>query len=291
LVWISPGREEDVMAPALCRVRRFIVAASAGVLLSIAAASADTTDKELEKYRQMLQDPFANPGNLWVDRGEELWNLPGGPKKASLQACDLGKGVGKLEGAFAELPRYFADADRVMDLEARLLWCMSQVQGRDPNEVLKTKFSPMGAAGETISALEAVTAFVASKSNGMKLAAALDHPKEQEMVAVGEMLFYRHQGPWDFSCATCHGDNGKRIRLQELPNFAVPQQAQAVLGSWPAYRVSQESVRTMQHRLYDCFWQMRLPAVDYASDVTIALTAYLTKKAEGGLIQVPSVKR
>jgi L-cysteine S-thiosulfotransferase len=279
------------MTPALCRVRRSIVAASAGVLLSLAAASADTTDKELEKYRQMLQDPFANPGNLWVDRGEELWTLPGGPKKVSLQACDLGKGVGKLEGAFAELPRYFADADRVMDLEARLLWCMSQVQGRDPNEVLKTRFSPMGAAGETMSALEALTAFVASKSNGMKLAAALDHPKEQEMVAVGEMLFYRRQGPWDFSCATCHGDNGKRIRLQELPNFDVPQQAQAVLGSWPAYRVSQESLRTLQHRLYDCFWQMRLPAVDYASDVTIALTAYLTKKAEGGLIQVPSIKR
>jgi sulfur-oxidizing protein SoxA len=279
------------MTPALCRVRRSIVAASAGVLLSLAAASADTPDKELEKYRQMLQDPFANPGNLWVDRGEELWTLPGGPKKVSLQACDLGKGVGKLEGAFAELPRYFADADRVMDLEARLLWCMSQVQGRDPNEVLKTRFSPMGAAGETMSALEALTAFVASKSNGMKLAAALDHPKEQEMVAVGEMLFYRRQGPWDFSCATCHGDNGKRIRLQELPNFDVPQQAQAVLGSWPAYRVSQESLRTLQHRLYDCFWQMRLPAVDYASDVTIALTAYLTKKAEGGLIQVPSIKR
>jgi L-cysteine S-thiosulfotransferase len=279
------------MTPALCRVRRSIVAASAGVLLSLAAASADTTDKELEKYRQMLQDPFANPGNLWVDRGEELWTLPGGPKKVSLQACDLGKGVGKLEGAFAELPRYFADADRVMDLEARLLWCMSQVQGRDPNEVLKTRFSPMGAAGETMSALEALTAFVASKSNGMKLAAALDHPKEQEMAAVGEMLFYRRQGPWDFSCATCHGDNGKRIRLQELPNFDVPQQAQAVLGSWPAYRVSQESLRTLQHRLYDCFWQMRLPAVDYASDVTIALTAYLTKKAEGGLIQVPSIKR
>jgi L-cysteine S-thiosulfotransferase len=279
------------MTPALCRVRRSIVAASAGVLLSLAAVSADTTDKELEKYRQMLQDPFANPGNLWVDRGEELWTLPGGPKKVSLQACDLGKGVGKLEGAFAELPRYFADADRVMDLEARLLWCMSQVQGRDPNEVLKTRFSPMGAAGETMSALEALTAFVASKSNGMKLAAALDHPKEQEMVAVGEMLFYRRQGPWDFSCATCHGDNGKRIRLQELPNFDVPQQAQAVLGSWPAYRVSQESLRTLQHRLYDCFWQMRLPAVDYASDVTIALTAYLAKKAEGGLIQVPSIKR
>jgi L-cysteine S-thiosulfotransferase len=279
------------MTPALCRVRRSIVAASAGVLLSLAAASADTPDKELEKYRQMLQDPFANPGNLWVDRGEELWTLPGGPKKVSLQACDLGKGVGKLEGAFADLPRYFADADRVMDLEARLLWCMSQVQGRDPNEVLKTRFSPMGAAGETMSALEALTAFVASKSNGMKLAAALDHPKEQEMVAVGEMLFYRRQGPWDFSCATCHGDNGKRIRLQELPNFDVPQQAQAVLGSWPAYRVSQESLRTLQHRLYDCFWQMRLPAVDYASDVTIALTAYLTKKAEGGLIQVPSIKR
>ena len=77
----------------------------------------------------LKEDPWSNPGLLDVDRGEALWTTPRGPKNVSLEQCDLGKGPGKVEGAFAELPRYFADADRVMDLETRLLWCMEKLQG------------------------------------------------------------------------------------------------------------------------------------------------------------------
>ena len=99
-------------------------------------------------------------------------------------------------------------------------------------------------------------------------------------------------GPWDFSCASCHDEPGKRIRLQNLPHLVKSgPDTQITMATWPAFRASQESVRTMQHRLYDCFWQMRLPAVDYGSDVTVALTTYLNAKAEGGVIDVPSIKR
>ena len=38
----------------------------------------------------------------------------------------------------------------------------------------------------------------------------------------------------------------------------------------------------MQHRLYDCNWQMRLPRLGYASEFPIALTTYLAYKANGG---------
>jgi sulfur-oxidizing protein SoxA len=96
----------------------------------------------------------------------------------------------------------------------------------------------------------------------------------------------------DFSCATCHGDEGKRIRLQALPNFSAPgKAAQETMGSWPTYRVSQSAVRTMQHRLWDCYRQMRMPPPEYGSDGITALTVYLVKMAEGGEINVPSIKR
>ena len=68
---------------------------------------------------------------LDADRGEALWKEKRGPKGASLEKCDLGKGPGKVEGAFAELPRYFGDVDRVMDLESRIVWCMETLQGFD----------------------------------------------------------------------------------------------------------------------------------------------------------------
>jgi sulfur-oxidizing protein SoxA len=48
---------------------------------------------------------------------------------------------------------------------------------------------------------------------------------------------------------------------------------------------------TLQHRMYDCYWQMRMPELQLGSDVSIALIAYLVKTAEGGEIAAPGMKR
>lgn len=266
------------------------IAFSALAACNVASAQqpADATEQEIERYRAMISDPMANPAFLNVDRGEALWARPRGTKNVSLQGCDLGEGAGKLEGAYARLPRYFPDADRVMDLEQRLLWCMENVQGLDTKDVVKRRFSGPNVGSD----MEDLVAYIANKSSGMKFAITLTHPKEQEMYAVGEALFFRRSAILDFSCATCHGDEGKRIRLQGLPNLSKPgKTAQETLGSWPTYRVSQSQTRTMQHRLWDCYRQMRMPPPDYASDGITALTLYLTKQAEGGDILVPSIKR
>lgn len=256
--------------------------------LTAQAPPQDDSEKEIERYRQMLSDPFSNPGFLAVDRGEVLWAEPRGARKASLEACDLGEGPGKLDGAFAKLPRYFADADRVMDTEQRLLWCMDTLQGLDTKDVLARRFSGPGRASD----LEDLTAFIANKSSGMKIEPQLSHPKEIEMAAVGEELFYRRGGVMDFSCATCHAEEGKRIRLQGLPNLSVAgATAQATMASWPTYRVSQSALRTMQHRLWDCYRQQRWPVPDFGSDSLTALTVFLQKQAAGGEIAVPSIKR
>ena len=67
---------------------------------------ADDGEKEIERYRAMINDPMANPAFLNVDRGEALWKEARGANKISLETCDLGEGPGKLEGAYAKLPRY-----------------------------------------------------------------------------------------------------------------------------------------------------------------------------------------
>ena len=253
-----------------------------------AQPATDATEKEIERYRAMIADPMANPAFLNVDRGEVLWKTARGSKNVSIEDCDLGEGPGKIEGVYAKLPRYFADADRVMDLEQRLLWCMEKVQGLETKDVVRRRFSGPG----TVSDMEDLVAFIANKSSGMKFAMPMAHPKEQEMYAVGEAIFYRRSAVMDFSCATCHAEEGKRIRLQGLPNLAKGgKPAQETMGSWPTYRVSQSQMRTMQHRLWDCYRQMRMPIPDYASDGITALTVFLTKKAEGGEILVPSIKR
>jgi len=255
---------------------------------SAPALAQDASEKEIERYRAMISDPMSNPGYLAVDRGEVLWSQKRGTKDVSLQTCDLGQGPGKLEGAFAKMPRYFKDADKVMDLEQRLLWCMTNIQGLDTKDVIARRFSGPGRASD----MEDLVAFIANKSNGMKIDIPLSHPKEQEMAAVGEALFFRRGGVNDFSCSTCHAEEGKRIRLQGLPDLSKPgKQAQETMAGWPTYRVSMGSIRTMQHRLWDCYRQQRWPAPEYASDALTALTVYLQKQAMGAEINVPSIKR
>jgi len=272
------------------RFRLTLLAALATVaIVSRAGAQDAETEKAIEKYRAMLkEDPWSNPGYLDVDRGEALWTTPAGPRNATLERCDLGKGPGKIEGAFAGLPRYFADADRVMDVETRILWCMEKLQGISAADYVKR---PHPGGGQPVKELGALATYVASRSSGAKFAAPLTHAKEREAAALGETLFYRRSGPFDFACATCHANSGLRIRLQGLPYLAEKKEASKVIGEWPAYRVSSTHVMTMQHRLYDCFWQMRMPELQLGSEASVALIAFLTQQAAGGEIAAPGLKR
>ena len=268
-------------------VRGVAVLAVAGAVAGIGdAALAQSTADEIAKYRDALQD--GNPAELWEARGEEMWKVPRGPKKVSFQACDLGLGPGVVKGAYAHLPRYFPDANRVMDLETRLVWCMETQQGLSPAEATKNVF---GNGSAKRSDLEALAAYVTSQSQGVAMNVPLDEPHVRDMYRLGEKMFYYRGGTHDFACATCHGDDGKRIRLQDLPNLTKVEGAQKAYTTWPAYRVSQGELRTFQWRLNDCFRQQRFPELVFGSDASIALTAYLAGRANGAEYSGPAIKR
>jgi sulfur-oxidizing protein SoxA len=227
------------------------------------------------------------PTELFELEGEELWKKRQGPKNASLEACDLGQGPGVLKGAYASLPRYFADAGRVMDLETRLLHCMMTLQGRSREDATKRVFGNADRASE----MEALSAYVARHSNGMKLAAGRSHARERESFELGRKLFYHRAGPWDFSCASCHGEEGKRIRMSELPKLSDPKYVRPLMATWPAYRVSTSKIVTLQWRMNDCYRQMRMPEPAFGSETTAALIHYMTVTAEGETYRGPAIKR
>ncbi len=254
------------------------------VLLALAFSPA-FGQSQFEKYQKMTAD--SSPVELFELSGEELWKKKQGPKNASLEQCDLGKGPGVLKGAYAGLPRYFADAGRVMDLEARLLHCMMTLQGRSREEATKRVFGNADHASE----MEALSAYVARHSNGMKIAAGRSHAKEQETYELGRKLFYHRAGPWDFSCASCHGEEGKRIRMSDLPKLSEPKYVRPLMATWPAYRVSTSKIVTLQWRMNDCYRQMRMPEPAFGSETTVALIHYMTVTAEGETYRGPAIKR
>ena len=260
--------------------------ASLFILAAATALGQGSPVDEIAKYRAALQD--GNPAELWEARGEDMWKQARGPKKASLERCDLGLGPGVVKGAYSQLPKYFADADRVQDLETRLVWCMVTQQGYTEADAKK---NPFGAGNDKKADMEALVAYVTSESRGIRMNVPQSHPKEQEAYRIGEKIFYYRGGPHDFGCATCHGDDGKRIRLQDLPNLTKVDGARKAYTTWPAYRVSQGELRSFQWRLNDCFRQQRFPELEFASDASIALTMFLARNANGAEFDAPAIKR
>lgn len=261
------------------------LAGTALLAFVFAAAPALAQQSPYADYQRMAAE--SAPIELYEMAGEELWKKKQGPKNASLEACDLGVGPGVLRGAYASLPRYFPDADRVMDLEGRLLHCMLTLQGRNREEATKRVFGNADQASE----MEALSAYVAGQSHGMPMRPGTAHPKEKAAFELGRTLFYHRAGPWDFSCASCHGEEGKRIRMSELPALSKPQYARPLMATWPAYRVSTSSFVTLQWRMNDCYRQMRMPEPVFASDTTAALITFMTVTAEGVPYRGPAIKR
>ncbi len=261
---------------------------SAAVLLCLLCSATSWAQKTaaqgIAEYRAMLAD--GNPADLFEAKGEGLWKQPRGPKNASLAQCDLGKGPGVVKGAFVELPRYFADTRKVQDLESRLLSCMETLQGFNAADIARTPFG----SGEQ-NQVTALAAFISAESRGMTFKLPNSTVEEKTLYEVGKRIFFMRAGTHDFSCASCHGEDDKRIRLQDLPNLTRSPGAGAGFGAWPAYRVSNGQMWGMQLRLNDCYRQQRFPYPLFGSDATIALGMYLGVNAKGGESIAPAIKR
>lgn len=238
----------------------------------------------IAEYRKMLED--GNPAELFEAKGEDLWKTPRGPKKATLQACDLGLGPGVVKGAWVQLPRYFADTQRVQDVESRLVSCMETLQGFNAAELMKTPFG----RGEMAN-ITALATWIAAESRGQRFALPQAHAEERRFYELGKRAFFFRGGPMDFSCASCHGEDGKRIRLQDLPNLTKNPGDGVGFAAWPAYRVSNGQMWSMQLRLNDCYRQQRFPYPGFASDLTVALGVYMGVNAKGAESIAPAIKR
>ena len=163
---------------------------------------------------------------------------------------------------------------------------METLQGFNGKEIADTPFG----RGEQNN-VTALATYVAAESRGMKFNLPQTHPQERLMYEVGKRVFFMRGGTHDFSCASCHGEDGKRIRLQDLPNLTKSPGAGNGFGAWPAYRVSNGQMWSMQLRLNDCYRQQRFPYPEFGSDAISALSTYLGVNAKGAKSAAPTLKR
>lgn len=262
-------------------------AAKPAVGAVLPAEQKDAATLEFEKFRTQMEQQ-GNPAELFELQGEELWKTKRGPKQVALAAtCDLGLGIGVVKGAYVQMPRYFADAGKVMDAERRIVWCMVDKQGFKFDDLARKPFASGGYTPEQT----ALVTYVAAQSTNMKIAVPLTDPHVREVYEIGKEVVAYRAGPYDFSCNTCHGADGKRIRMQNLPNLSKPEGALAAVLGWPGYRMTGSVMLTHQWRMSDCFRQQRFPQPKYASDTVTALLTYMIANANGNVYKGLGIKR
>lgn len=85
----------------------------------------NTESDYLTQSEQNLMMMPDTPANWVAEEGKALFIEKRGPKNASLERCDFGKGPGVVEGVYAEMPRFGANAfltrEQIADIMAYVM--------------------------------------------------------------------------------------------------------------------------------------------------------------------------
>jgi L-cysteine S-thiosulfotransferase len=218
--------------------------------------------------RAMQADDVANPGFLWVDRGERLWReVP-----ASSQSCAgcHGDATSSMRGVAARYPAYDAATSSVLDLEARI----------DDCRVRRQKLAPLARESDDLLGL---TAYVAAQSRGLPMAASIAGAARATWER-GRDFYYARHGQMNLACAQCHEQNwGKRLYTETL--------SQGHGNAFPAYKLEWQSLGSLQRRIRACLFGVRAEMPSYGAPELTDVELFLAWRAQGLPIEAPGVRR
>lgn len=219
--------------------------------------------------RTLQGDDFANPGMLWVARGEKLWNAPAGAGGKSCASCH-GDARSAMKGVAARYPRIDAADGRLLNLEGRINRCRERNQGA---EVLRYESEE----------LLALTAYVGTQSRGQPQQAAVDGAARAHFERGGE-IYHRRQGQMNLACVHCHQHNAGRKLLSDTIS-------EGHGNAYPIYRLEWQSVGSLHRRLRACYTGVRAEAPAAGSAELVDLELYLAWRAQGLPVETPGVRR
>jgi sulfur-oxidizing protein SoxA len=217
--------------------------------------------------RALQRDDFANPGMLWVARGEKLWQVAAGESGKSCASCH---GAGSMKGVAARYPIIDPGVARLVNVEERVNLCRVRHQ----------QAVPLPPESEERLAL---SAYVAHQSRGMPVGVTIDSQNRTHFER-GRALYNRRVGQMNLACTHCHDRNWGRTLLAETIS-------QGHGNAYPAYRLEWQSVGSLQRRIRACYFGVRAEMPEYGADELLALELYLGWRANGLAVETPGVRR
>ena len=217
--------------------------------------------------RSMQSDDVANPGFLWIERGEKLWREGGDVK--SCNACH-GDARASMRGVAARYPAYDASSARVLDLEARINDCRVRRQG-------------VPALARESEELLALSAYVTHQSRGMPEAVNVEGAARAAFER-GRAFYTARHGQMNLSCAQCHDHNwGKRLYAETL--------SQGHGNAFPAYKLEWQTMGSLQRRIRACLSGIRAEMLPAGAPELTDVELFLAWRAQGLPIEAPGVRR
>lgn len=221
------------------------------------------------EVRAMQADEFANPGMLWVTRGERLWKETPAAGAGSCASCH-GEAGKSMAGVATRYPRLDAGAGRLVNIADRINLCRERRQ----------KLEPLSQESEPLLAL---AAFVTYQSRGLPMSVAVDgeHAPAFER---GRSRFHRRLGQMNLACAHCHDRAWGRTLFNE-------KISQGHGTGWPGYRLEWQAFGSLQRRLRACYSGLRAEMPEYGARELLELELYLAWRSNGLPIEAPGVRR
>jgi sulfur-oxidizing protein SoxA len=252
-------------------MKKSLIALVAAASLVYGGEQFAMSDADRAMYQELLE---ANPAEIMMEDGaekfEELCNGEEGLAKF------LGVGEDELYSQIAGFPRFVDKLDRVVGLDQ----VMQAMMVQNGHKAIPLKSDDMFA----------MLAYVKSLANGEKI--NIDVHANKQMLrayALGEEVFTTKRGGRGLSCMSCHSPDviGGILRTQPLPDLGKNNAG----GTWPAYRMTKSSLRTLQRRFQGCMNNALLAVIPIGSEEMVALEVYVTEKAKGNEIAIPGLKR
>ncbi len=230
------------------------------------------SDADRAMYAEMSEN---NPADIMVADGEEMLDDMGGD---AAFAKYLGVSEDDLPSYIAGFPRYIKKFDMVVGLD-QVIQAMMHDNGKKPFKLKSKK-------------MFSLLAYTKSIANGEKINIDVNaNPQMKQAYALGEKTFMTKRGGRGLGCISCHSSDivGRVLRTQPLPNLGIKGQKSA--ATWPAYRMTKSSLRTLQRRFQGCMKNALIAVIPIGSKEMVGLEVYLTEKAKGSEVSIPGLKR
>lgn len=217
--------------------------------------------------RAMEMDDFDNPGMIFVEQAEDVWNTADGSEGKSCADCHGASS--DMAGVRPVYPKFVEAAGEVRTLEMQINDCRENRMGAE-----EWKY--------TGSDMINMTALISSVSRGMPVDIAIDGPA-QSTWEKGKEIYYTRYGQLELSCSNCHEDNyGNMIRADHL--------SQGQINGFPTYRLKNTKLNAVQDRFKGCIRDTRAETFAPGSPEFVALELYVGSRGNGLSVEGPSVR-